>query len=205
TRLIRLRWSDPHAIRRPSRCRAHLPGRRCLRHVRAGRVRSRHRHRLREVRAGERPGRGAARGPLGSRDRRGADVPCTPGQAGRGIDIAYEKYELENGLDVVLHVDRSDPVVAVALTFHVGSAREVEGRTGFAHHFEHLFFLDSENLGPGGLDRLMTRVGSGTNGSTSRDRTNYFEVVPRDALEKVLWAEADKLGFFINTVTEAVV
>lgn len=127
-----------------------------------------------------------------------------PGGSGPGIDIAYEKYELENGLDVVLHVDRSDPVVAVALTFHVGSAREVEGRTGFAHLFEHLFFLDSENLGPGGLDRLMTRVGSGTNGSTSRDRTNYFEVVPRDALEKVLWAEADKLGFFINTVTEAV-
>ena len=91
------------------------------------------------------------------------------------------------------------------MTFHVGSAREVEGRTGFAHLFEHLFFLDSENLGPGGLDRLMTRIGSSTNGSTSRDRTNYFEVVPIDGLEKALWAEADKLGFFINTVTESVV
>ena len=71
--------------------------------------------------------------------------------------------------------------------------------------FEHLFFLDSENLGPGGLDRLMNRIGSSTNGSTSRDRTNYFEVVPTDGLEKALWAEADKLGFFINTVTESVV
>lgn len=121
------------------------------------------------------------------------------------ISVDYEKYELANGLDVILHVDRSDPVAAVAMTFHVGSAREVEGRTGFAHMFEHLFFLDSENLGPGGLDRLMTRVGSSTNGSTSRDRTNYFEVVPNDALEKALWAEADKLGFFINTVTEATV
>jgi zinc protease len=121
------------------------------------------------------------------------------------LEIAYEKYELENGLDVVLHVDRSDPIAAVAMTFHVGSAREVEGRTGFAHLFEHLFFLDSENLGPGGLDQLMARVGSSTNGSTSNDRTNYFEVVPNDALEKALWAESDKLGFFINTVSESVV
>jgi zinc protease len=131
---------------------------------------------------------------------------CTLPESGTsaGVNIDYEKYELENGLDVVLHVDRSDPVAAVAMTFHVGSAREVEGRTGFAHLFEHLFFLDSENLGPGGLDRLMTRVGSSTNGSTNRDRTNYFEVVPNDALEKTLWAEADKLGFFINTVTESV-
>jgi len=120
------------------------------------------------------------------------------------IDLPYERYTLDNGLEVVLHVDRSDPVAAVALTFHVGSSHEVEGRTGFAHLFEHLFFLDSENLGPGGLDQLMTRVGSSTNGSTSRDRTNYFEVVPRDALEKTLWAEADKVGFFINTVTDDV-
>jgi len=122
-----------------------------------------------------------------------------------GLSIDYDKYTLDNGLEVVLHVDHSDPVAAVAMTFHVGSAREVEGRTGFAHLFEHLFFLDSENLGPGGLDRLMTRVGSSTNGSTSRDRTNYFEVVPIDGLEKTLWAEADKLGYFINTVTESVV
>ena len=121
------------------------------------------------------------------------------------FEIQFERYELGNGLEVILHVDDSDPLAAVAMTFHVGSAREIEGRTGFAHLFEHLFFLDSENLGPGGLDRLMTRVGSSTNGSTSRDRTNYFEVVPTDGLEKALWAEADKLGFFINTVTESVV
>ena len=121
------------------------------------------------------------------------------------VSIDFERFELDNGLEVVLHVDRSDPLAAVAMTFHVGSAREIEGRTGFAHLFEHLFFLDSENLGPGGLDRLMTRIGSSTNGSTSRDRTNYFEVVPIDGLEKALWAEADKLGFFINTVTESVV
>ena len=130
---------------------------------------------------------------------------CATDSGGADFAIDFERYELANGLEVILHVDDSDPLAAVAMTFHVGSAREVEGRTGFAHLFEHLFFLDSENLGSGGLDRLMTRIGSSTNGSTSRDRTNYFEVVPIDGLEKALWAEADKLGFFINTVTESVV
>ncbi|MGB3800717.1 MAG: pitrilysin family protein, partial [Lewinella sp.] len=119
--------------------------------------------------------------------------------------VPFTKFSLDNGLEVVLHVDTSDPVVAVALTAHVGSAREKEGRTGFAHLFEHLLFLESENLGKGGLDKMSARIGgSGANGSTSRDRTNYFQTVPSDALEKMIWAEADKLGWFINTVTEPV-
>ena len=119
--------------------------------------------------------------------------------------VDYQKFELKNGLDVIFHIDRSDPVVAVALTAHVGSAREKEGRTGFAHLFEHLLFLESENLGKGGLDKMSARIGgSGANGSTSRDRTNYYQTVPKDALEKMIWAEADKLGWFINTVTEPV-
>ena len=121
------------------------------------------------------------------------------------FSVPFEKFELENGLDVVMHIDKSDPVVAVALTAHVGSAREKEGRTGFAHLFEHLLFLESENLGKGGLDAMSARIGgSGANGSTNRDRTNYFQTVPNDALEKMIWAEADKLGYFINTVTEPV-
>jgi zinc protease len=121
------------------------------------------------------------------------------------FNIDFEKFTLDNGLEVLMHVDRSDPVVAVALTVHVGSAREKQGKTGFAHLFEHLLFLESENLGKGGLDQLSTRVGgSGANGSTSRDRTNYYQTVPKDALEKMIWAEADKLGWFINTVTEPV-
>ena len=122
-----------------------------------------------------------------------------------GFKIDYEKFVLANGLEVIFHIDRSDPVVAVSLTAHVGSAREKPGRTGFAHLFEHLLFLESENLGKGGLDKMTARIGgSGANGSTSNDRTNYLQTVPNDALEKMLWAEADKLGWFINTVTDAV-
>lgn len=121
------------------------------------------------------------------------------------LSVDYETYTLDNGLKVLFHIDRSDPVVAVSLTAHVGSAREIQGRTGFAHLFEHLLFLESENLGKGGLDKMSARIGgSGANGSTSRDRTNYLQTVPKDALEKMLWAEADKLGYFINTVTEPV-
>jgi len=121
------------------------------------------------------------------------------------LEIQYESMTLANGLEVIFHIDRSDPVVAVALTAHVGSARELPGRTGFAHLFEHLLFLESENLGKGGLDKMSARIGgSGANGSTSRDRTNYFQTVPKNALEKMIWAEADKLGYFINTVTEQV-
>ena len=126
-------------------------------------------------------------------------------QQAPSFKIPYEKFTLANGLQVIFHVDKSDPVVAVSLTAHVGSAREKEGRTGFAHLFEHLLFLESENLGKGGLDKLSARIGgSGANGSTNRDRTNYLQTVPNDALEKMLWAEADKLGWFINTVTEPV-
>lgn len=125
--------------------------------------------------------------------------------SGQVLRLEYEKFKLPNGLEVVFHVDRSDPVVAVNLTAHVGSAREKPGRTGFAHLFEHLLFLESENLGKGGLDKLTARIGgSGANGSTSNDRTNYLQTVPNDALEKMLWAEADKLGWFINTVTDPV-
>ena len=123
----------------------------------------------------------------------------------KDFKVEFEKFTLKNGLQVILHIDRSDPVVAVALTSHVGSAREKVGRTGFAHLFEHLLFLESENLGKGGLDKMSARIGgAGANGSTSRDRTNYFQTVPKDALEKMIWAEADKLGYFINTVTEPV-
>lgn len=133
-----------------------------------------------------------------------AAKPAVASQAA-GLKVDYQKFTLPNGLDVIFHIDRSDPVVAVNLTAHVGSAREKAGRTGFAHLFEHLLFLESENLGKGGLDKMSARIGgSGANGSTSQDRTNYLQTVPKDALEKMIWAEADKLGWFINTVTDPV-
>ncbi len=122
------------------------------------------------------------------------------------LNIPFEKITLDNGLDVIFHVDRSDPVVAINLAAHVGSARETKGRTGFAHLFEHLLFLDSENLGFGGLDEMNTRIGGeGTNGFTTNDMTQYFQAVPKDGLEKIIWAEADKLGWFINTVSQNVI
>jgi len=130
----------------------------------------------------------------------------TTPKAEAALEIAYEKFTLENGLDVIFHIDRSDPVVAINLAAHVGSGRETPGRTGFAHLFEHLLFLDSENLGYGGLDEMNTRIGGdGTNGFTTNDMTQYFQAVPKDALEKIIWAEADKLGWFINTVSQDVV
>ena len=134
-------------------------------------------------------------------------IACSQEKSTESLElrIDYKKIELDNGLDVIFHIDKSDPVVAVELMVHVGSARETEGRTGFAHLFEHLLFLESENLGKGGLDKMSARIGgSGANGSTSRDRTNYLQTVPKDALEKMIWAEADKLGWFINTVTAPV-
>jgi len=118
------------------------------------------------------------------------------------LTIPYEKFTLDNGLEVVLHQDRSDPVLAINIAAHVGSSREVPGRTGFAHLFEHLLFLDSENLGYGGLDALNTRIGGTTvNGFTSNDMTQYYQNAPADALEKIIWAEAEKIGFFIKTVS----
>lgn len=132
-------------------------------------------------------------------------LSSTLSSSAQQLKVDYQKFVLPNGLEVLFQIDRSDPVVAVSLTAHVGSAREKAGRTGFAHLFEHLLFLESENLGKGGLDKLSSRIGgSGANGSTNRDRTNYLQTVPNDALEKMLWAEADKLGWFINTVSEDV-
>ena len=110
---------------------------------------------------------------------------------------------LENGLEVVLHEDKSDPIVSVAIQYHVGSAKEKPGKTGFAHFFEHMLFQRSEHLGRNAFFKKIQELGGTCNGSTAMDGTNYYETVPRDALEKVLWMESDRMGFFINTVTQA--
>ena len=118
------------------------------------------------------------------------------------LNIDYEKYTLQNGLDIILHVDRSDPIVALAIQFHVGSNREVEGRTGFAHLFEHMMFQRSENVAEDQFFKLIQGAGGILNGGTNNDGTVYFEVVPKNALEKILWLESDRLGYMINTVTQ---
>lgn len=117
------------------------------------------------------------------------------------LNIVYEKYTLPNGLDVILHVDRSDPIVALAIQFHVGSNRETEGRTGFAHLFEHMMFQKSENVGEDQFFKIIQDAGGTLNGGTGNDATTYFEVVPKNALEKILWLESDRMGYMINTVT----
>lgn len=117
--------------------------------------------------------------------------------------IDYEKFTLENGLDVILHQDKSDPVVSVAIQYGVGSNREKTGRTGFAHLFEHMLFQESENVPQDQFFKNIQDVGGTLNGFTQKDKTVYFEIVPNNALEKVLWMESDRMGFVINTVTEA--
>lgn len=118
------------------------------------------------------------------------------------VSLDYEKYVLANGLEVVLHHDDSDPVVSVAIQYHVGSNREKPGKTGFAHFFEHMLFQRSENLPRNAFFQKIDAMGGTFNGGTSNDGTVYYETVPRDALEKVLWMESDRMGYFINTVTE---
>ncbi|MGB3468812.1 MAG: pitrilysin family protein, partial [Cyclobacteriaceae bacterium] len=121
----------------------------------------------------------------------------------KDLSIDYEKYTLPNGLDVVLHQDKSDPIVAVAIQIHAGSNREKPGRTGFAHFFEHMLFQRSENVGEGAFFKNIADYGGTFNGGTGNDGTIYYEVVPKDALEKVLWMESDRMGYFINSVTKA--
>ncbi len=117
------------------------------------------------------------------------------------LSIPIEKYELANGLTVVLHEDHSDPIVAIAIYFHVGASRETVGKTGFAHLFEHMMFQRSENVGEDEFFRNIQGAGGSLNGSTNQDRTNYYEVVPKNALELALWMESDRMGYLENTVT----
>lgn len=124
------------------------------------------------------------------------------GQQSGELKIEFEKYTLPNGLDVILHIDRSDPIVALAIRYHVGSNREVPGKTGFAHLFEHMMFQRSENVGEDQFFKIIQDAGGTLNGGTSNDATTYYEIVPKNALEKVLWMESDRMGYMINTVTE---
>lgn len=121
---------------------------------------------------------------------------------GDELVIPYEKYVFPNGLTVIIHEDHSDPVVHVDVTYHVGSAREEIGKSGFAHFFEHMMFQGSDNVGDEQHFKIVTEAGGTLNGTTNLDRTNYFETVPSNQLEKMLWLEADRMGFLLDAVTQ---
>lgn len=121
---------------------------------------------------------------------------------GDEIVIPYQKYVLDNGLTLIIHEDNSDPLVHVDVTYHVGSAREELKKSGFAHFFEHMMFQGSENVADEEHFKIISDAGGTLNGTTNRDRTNYFETVPSNQLEVMLWLEADRMGFFLDAVTQ---
>ena len=116
------------------------------------------------------------------------------------IKIPYETYKLPNGLTVIMSVDRTTPTVAVNIWYHVGSKNEAPGRTGFAHLFEHVMFTGSGHVPYGLHDKLTEGVGGGNNGSTTNDRTNYYETIPSNYLETALWLESDRMGYLLDTL-----
>lgn len=123
------------------------------------------------------------------------------GEAGKTV-IPYRKYELDNGLTLIVHEDHSDPLVHVDVTYHVGSGREELGKSGFAHFFEHMMFQGSEHVADEEHFKIVTEAGGVMNGYTTADATTYFETVPANQLEKILWLEADRMGFLLGAVTQ---
>jgi zinc protease len=125
-------------------------------------------------------------------------VTKQPGQ----LVIPYEKYVLPNGLTLIVNEDHSDPLVHIDVTYHVGSAREQIGKSGFAHFFEHMMFQGSDHVADGQHIKLVTAAGGTNNGTTNTDRTNYFETLPSNQLETGLWLEADRMGFLLDAVSQ---
>ena len=117
--------------------------------------------------------------------------------------LTNERYTLDNGLTVILHEDRSTPMVAVNVWYRVGSGDEQPGRTGFAHLFEHVMFMGSQNVPERAFDQWLEAAGANNNGSTTRDRTNYYEWMPSNALPLALWLEADRMGWLLPTMDQA--
>ena len=121
--------------------------------------------------------------------------------AAPAIVVPYSMFKLSNGLTVILHEDHSVPIATVNMWYHVGSAREKPGRTGFAHLFEHLMFMGSGHVKPGEFDEWLEAVGGDNNGSTETDRTNYWINVPSNALDLALFLESDRMGYLLDTMT----
>ena len=121
------------------------------------------------------------------------------------ISVPYERFTLKNGLNVILHVDRTTPTITVNTWYHIGSGYEKPGRTGFAHLFEHLMFEGSKNVPEGKFDEWLEAAGGDNNGSTNNDRTNYYENIPSNALELALFLDSDRLGYLLDPMTEETV
>src|SRR5262244_1317140 len=117
------------------------------------------------------------------------------------LQLPYTQFTLANGLHVILHEDHSVPVVSVNVWYHVGSGRERQGRTGFAHLFEHLMFMGSGHVKPGVFDESLEGAGGSNNGSTEYDRTNYWINVPSNALDLALFLESDRMGYLLESMT----
>src|SRR5215210_6419646 len=128
-------------------------------------------------------------------------APLLPAQTAAPLQLPYTQFTLPNGLHVILHEDHSTPVVTVNVWYHVGSAREKPGRTGFAHLFEHLMFMGSKNAKYGDFDQLLEAAGGTNNASTAADRTNYYIDVPSNALELALFLESDRMAYLIDAMS----
>ena len=122
-------------------------------------------------------------------------------QETKKLAVPYVQFTLPNGLDVILHEDHRVPMVAVSAWYHVGSAREKPGRTGFAHLFEHIMFEGSGHVAEGNFDNWLEAAGGDNNGSTDNDRTNYWETVPSNALELALFLESDRMGYLLDAMS----
>ena len=130
-----------------------------------------------------------------------AAVPAAAQQTPRNLDVSYTQFDLPNGLHVILHEDHTVPLVTVNVWYHVGSARETTGRTGFAHLFEHLMFMGSKHAPYGDFDRLLEAAGGTNNASTAEDRTNYYIDVPSNALDLALFLESDRMGYLLDAMS----
>ena len=126
---------------------------------------------------------------------------ASPSFAQTALQVPYTHFTLANGLNVILHEDHSVPLVSVNVWYHVGSANERPGRTGFAHLFEHLMFMGSGHVKPGEFDAWLEGAGGNNNGSTTNDRTNYWIDVPSNSLELALFLESDRMGYLLDSMT----
>jgi predicted Zn-dependent peptidase len=131
-------------------------------------------------------------------------MPASAAAPDKGsVNIQFERYQLDNGLEIILHEDHSAPLIAVDVWYHVGSGNETPGKSGFAHLFEHMMFQGAKHIGEDvHFDTLKKIGGTSVNGTTNTDRTNYFEIVPSHQLETGLWLESDRMGYLLDLLNE---